>query len=120
MSESRFPPGWDQERVKRLIAYYDALSEDEQVAEDETAVAEQKGQTVRSPFLTSSCPQSVNSWRLRAKVDTQGGPMARKTSRIVRHPQAVLDIVEVAARSRPRVGAMYHVAVPGSGRMEFG
>ncbi len=120
MSESRFPPGWDQERVKRLIAYYDALSEDEQVAEDETAVAEQKGQTVRSPFLTSSRPQSVNSWRLRAKVDTQGGPMARKTSRIVRHPQAVLDIVEVAARSRPRVGAMYHVAVPGSGRMEFG
>jgi hypothetical protein len=25
-----------------------------------------------------------------------------------------------AARSRPRVGAMYHVAVPGSGRIEFG
>jgi hypothetical protein len=29
-----------------LIAYYDELSEDEQVAEDETAVVEQEGQTV--------------------------------------------------------------------------
>jgi hypothetical protein len=45
-NESRFPPGWDQERVERLIAYYDELSEDEQVAEDETAVVEQEGQTV--------------------------------------------------------------------------
>jgi len=25
-NESRFPPGWDQERVERLIAYYDELS----------------------------------------------------------------------------------------------
>jgi hypothetical protein len=35
MSESRFPAGWDAERVKRLIDYYEGLSEDEQVAEDE-------------------------------------------------------------------------------------
>ncbi len=46
MNESRFPPGWDQERVERLISYYDEFSEDEQVAEDETAVVEQEGQTV--------------------------------------------------------------------------
>jgi hypothetical protein len=46
MSEQHFPPGWDEERVRRLIAHYDALSEEEQVAEDEAAVAEQKGQTV--------------------------------------------------------------------------
>jgi hypothetical protein len=46
MSESRFPPGWDEQRVKRLIAHYDALSEEEQVAEDEAAVREQEGQTV--------------------------------------------------------------------------
>jgi hypothetical protein len=46
MNEQQFPPGWDEERVKRLIAHYDALSEEEQVAEDEAAVDEQTGQTV--------------------------------------------------------------------------
>jgi hypothetical protein len=46
MSESRFPAGWDAERVKRLIDYYEGLSEDEQVAEDEAGVAEREGQTV--------------------------------------------------------------------------
>ncbi len=46
MSESRFPPGWDEQRVRRLIAHYEALSEEEQVAEDEAAVKEHEGQTV--------------------------------------------------------------------------
>ena len=46
MSESRFPAGWDAERVKPLIDYYEGLSEDEQAAEDEAAAAERKGQTV--------------------------------------------------------------------------
>jgi hypothetical protein len=47
MSESRFPAGWDADRVKRLIDYYEGLSEDEQVAEDEAAIAaESCGQAV--------------------------------------------------------------------------
>jgi hypothetical protein len=47
MSESRFPAGWDAERVKRLIDYYEGLSEDEQVAEDEAAIAaERQGQAI--------------------------------------------------------------------------
>ena len=47
MSESRFPAGWDAERVKRLIDYYEGLSEDEQVADDEAAIAaERQGQAV--------------------------------------------------------------------------
>jgi hypothetical protein len=46
MSESRFPAGWDAERVQKLIEYYEGLSEDEQVAEDEAAMAEQSGQVV--------------------------------------------------------------------------
>ena len=45
MNESGFPAGWDADRVKRLIDYYENLSEDEQVAEDEAAV-ERDGQTV--------------------------------------------------------------------------
>ncbi len=46
MSESRLPAGWDADRVKRLIDYYEGLSEDEAVAEDEAATAEREGQTV--------------------------------------------------------------------------
>jgi hypothetical protein len=46
MSEQQFPAGWDADRVKRVLAHYDNLSEDEQVAEDEEAVREQGGQVV--------------------------------------------------------------------------
>jgi hypothetical protein len=41
----KFPPGWDEARVQRLIAHYEQQSEDEQVAEDETA-QEAPGQTL--------------------------------------------------------------------------
>jgi hypothetical protein len=46
MKEPRFPAGWDAERVKRLIAHYESMSEDEQVAEDEAAAEEKEGQAV--------------------------------------------------------------------------
>jgi hypothetical protein len=46
MSESKYPAGWDAERVRRLIEHYESLSEDEQVAEDEAATTQQKGQSV--------------------------------------------------------------------------
>ena len=34
---NRFPPGWDEERVQRVIAHYEAQTEDEALAEDEAA-----------------------------------------------------------------------------------
>jgi hypothetical protein len=46
MTEQRFPAGWDKDRVLRLIAHYDSMTEEEQLAEDEAAVGEQPGQTV--------------------------------------------------------------------------
>lgn len=33
--KNQFPPGWDEERVRRVIDYYEAQSEDEALAEDE-------------------------------------------------------------------------------------
>lgn len=45
MSKQRFPPGWDDARVQRLIAHYDQMDEDALVAEDEAA-AETEGQTL--------------------------------------------------------------------------
>jgi len=37
MTHHRFPPGWDEERVRKVITHYDELTEDEVVAEDEAA-----------------------------------------------------------------------------------
>ena len=41
MRQSKFPPGWDEERVRRLLAHYEEQTEEEAVAEDEAAFADQ-------------------------------------------------------------------------------
>lgn len=46
MSErSKFPEGWDDARVKRVLEHYQSQTDEQAVAEDEAAV-EQKGQTL--------------------------------------------------------------------------
>ena len=45
MSTQQFPPGWDESRVKWLIAHYDAMDDDAMIAEDEAA-QEVEGQTL--------------------------------------------------------------------------
>jgi hypothetical protein len=50
MNEERFPPGWDAERVRRLIAHYDVLDEEQQVAEDEAAQEQPSQTTVVVPI----------------------------------------------------------------------
>lgn len=37
MAQSRFPPGWDEQRVQRVLAHYETQTEDEATAEDEAA-----------------------------------------------------------------------------------
>ena len=37
MKKSKFPPGWDEERVRKVISHYEEQSEEEAVAEDEAA-----------------------------------------------------------------------------------
>ena len=37
MKQSRFPKGWDEERVKRVLDHYENQTEVEAVAEDEAA-----------------------------------------------------------------------------------
>jgi hypothetical protein len=37
MSESKYPVGWDEERVRRVLQHYEAQSDEEAVAEDEAA-----------------------------------------------------------------------------------
>jgi hypothetical protein len=45
MSENGFPPGWDRERVEKVLTHYEDQTEDEAVAEDEAAF-EMDGQTM--------------------------------------------------------------------------
>jgi hypothetical protein len=37
MRQSKYPAGWDAERVRRVLEYYETQSEEEAVAEDEAA-----------------------------------------------------------------------------------
>lgn len=37
MSQNKFPPGWDEDRVRRVLAHYEAQTDEEAVAEDEAA-----------------------------------------------------------------------------------
>ena len=50
MNAEKFPRGWDAERVRRLIAHYDALDEEQQVAEDEAAHEQPDQTTVVVPI----------------------------------------------------------------------
>lgn len=45
MSTQNFPPGWDEERVRQVIAHYESQTEDEQFAEIEAAL-EAEGTTM--------------------------------------------------------------------------
>ena len=39
MKQSKLPSGWDEARVKRVIAHYEQQTEEEAVAEDEAAAS---------------------------------------------------------------------------------
>ena len=37
MKKTKLPPGWDEDRVNRVLAHYESQMEDEAMAEDEAA-----------------------------------------------------------------------------------
>jgi len=37
MSRDKFPPGWDAERVRRVLEHYEGQTDEQAVAEDEAA-----------------------------------------------------------------------------------
>ena len=48
MTEKRFPTGWDEQRVKRLLAELDARSDEEWIAADAASAADEGDQAVIS------------------------------------------------------------------------
>ncbi len=45
MKKNNFPPGWDEEKVRRVLEHYESQSEEEALAEDEAAY-EDDSQTI--------------------------------------------------------------------------
>ena len=39
--QNKYPPGWDLERVRRLIQHYESQTDEEAIAEDEAAFEDQ-------------------------------------------------------------------------------
>jgi hypothetical protein len=55
MKQSKFPPGWDEARVSRLLRHYESQSEEEAIAEDEAALEGTAGTVMEVP--TELVPQ---------------------------------------------------------------
>ena len=49
MKQNEFPPGWDEERVRSVIAYYDQQTGDEAVAEAESALQNESSTLMKIP-----------------------------------------------------------------------
>ncbi len=49
MTASRFPKGWDEARVRRVLEHYETQSEEEAVAEDEAAFEDEAKATIVVP-----------------------------------------------------------------------
>jgi len=50
MTQSKFPQGWDEQRVRKVLEHYEEQTEDEAVAEDEAGYEDQTESTVQVPF----------------------------------------------------------------------
>jgi len=49
MKQSRFPPGWDEDRVQKVLAHCENQTEEETVAEDEAAYEDPKQTVMEIP-----------------------------------------------------------------------
>jgi hypothetical protein len=49
MKESKYPVGWDEERVRRVLEHYESQSDEEAVAEDEAAYEATTGTMMQVP-----------------------------------------------------------------------
>ncbi|HEX3531524.1 MAG TPA: hypothetical protein VH988_31075 [Thermoanaerobaculia bacterium] len=49
MKQNNFPPGWDEKRVRQVLAHYEEQTEAEAVAEDEAAFEDQTQTVMEIP-----------------------------------------------------------------------
>ena len=66
MKQNKFPPGWDEKRVQRVIDYYENQTEDEAVAEAEEAFRHEFITTVEVPNDAKLyCERGIASYKKR-------------------------------------------------------
>ncbi len=49
MKKNKFPNGWDEERVRKVLAHYEEQTEEEAVAEDEAAYEDENQTFIEIP-----------------------------------------------------------------------
>ncbi len=49
MKKDKFPKGWDEERVRKVLAHYEEQTEEEAVAEDEAAYEDENQTFIEIP-----------------------------------------------------------------------
>jgi len=49
MTNKQFPPGWDEERVRRVLFHYEKQTDEEAAAEDEAAFQSKKRTVIEVP-----------------------------------------------------------------------
>lgn len=68
MKQRKFPSDWDEERVQRVIAYYENQTEDEAVAEDEAKSQNEFGMLIE---IFAELGPAVCEWILETFVESQ-------------------------------------------------
>ena len=68
MKQSKFPPGWDEERVRRVLDLYERQTEEEAVAEDEATFEDSTQAVVEVPrelvpAIRELIAKHTESWR---------------------------------------------------------
>jgi hypothetical protein len=64
MRESRYPAGWDEDRVRRVLEHYEAQSDEEAVAEDEASFETTTDTTMSVPVdLVPAVRQLISKHR---------------------------------------------------------
>jgi len=79
MKRNRFPPGWDDERVRRVLAHYETQTDEEAAAEDEAAFKGKRRTVVEVPVeLMPVIRQLIGSVRrTRKNSATEKKPLAK-------------------------------------------
>jgi hypothetical protein len=91
MKQTRYPTGWNEERVRKLLLHYEMQTEDEAVAEDEAAFRRRDQTMMVVPKRLVS-----KITRLIAREGRHGQSVARRPNK-----SAALDRGPVAVRKKP-------------------
>ncbi len=69
MRQNKYPPGWDEDRVRQVMAHYEQQSEEEAVAEDEAAWEDQGLAVVEIPKeLVPTVRELIAQWKEKKKA----------------------------------------------------